>query len=274
MFELGKWARRVLREEVQGVMTYQEFKDALGCVPATTDFSRLAKAAMANRKSKASLNELRAGILNDATQQSRTLKICPDPAPVLENFDAGAQRKPAIDYSVWKTAALKQQCREWGVPQTGSKSDLIQRLHGPRRPQVLMERERCGQYAPKRHNIGACALLVGLVVEQQKHNSDGYKGDTKDSLYIRAESLNITKNPFSGGTTQTGPYHYDGWTNMKELLCGDPPLVCRLKGGRYKLTTCGPISGFPIAKAVHKWCHEHKKCSCQDLGYTFNSEEW
>lgn len=31
------------------------------------------------------------------------------------------------------------------------------------------------------------------------------RGLTKDELYVKAEGLNITKNPFSGGTMQTVP---------------------------------------------------------------------
>lgn len=85
---------------------------------------------------------------------------------------------------------------------------------------------------------------------------------TKDELYAMAEELNITKNPFSGGTTQTGPYLYDGWSNMSNLLCGDPALVQKVKGKRYKLTRSCDIAGYPVAKAMHHWCHQHGTCPC------------
>ena len=180
------------------------------------------------------------------------------------------------EYSKWSIAALKQQCTDWGLPKTGKKEELIARLKGPRPPPVLLQRRASKQYTPERHDIGANALLVGMVLQQCPGGriDPNFQGTTKDPLYILAESLNITKNPFSGGTTQTGPYHYDGWCNMGRLLEGDPALVCRVPGRRFKLTTSGPISGVPIAKAVHRWCHEHNKCSCQELGYVYNEVDW
>jgi len=180
------------------------------------------------------------------------------------------------EYSKWSIAALKQQCTDWGLPKAGRKEELIARLKGPRPPAALLQRRAAKQYTPERHDIGANAILVGMVLQQCPGGriDDNFQGTTKDPLYVLAESLNITKNPFSGGTTQTGPYHYDGWCNMGRLLEGDPALVCRIPGRRFKLTTSGPISGVPIAKAVHRWCHEHNKCSCQELGYVYNEIDW
>jgi hypothetical protein len=84
---------------------------------------------------------------------------------------------------------------------------------------------------------------------------------TKEELYPKAESLQITKNPFCGGTTQTGPFHYDGWSSMKSLLEGDPPLVSRSRG-RYKLTRNSDIAGYQLAEQLHAWCHMHGNCQC------------
>lgn len=180
------------------------------------------------------------------------------------------------DYSKWTASALKDQCTEWGLAKSGTKDAIIARLLGPRRPDLLLERKASGNYTPDQHDIGANALLVGLLLHQCPRGrlDENFEGLTKDPLYVLAEGLEITKNPFSGGTTQTGPYHYDGWSNMANLLKGDPALVYQLKGRRFKLTTSGPIAGVPIAKAVHRWCHAHKKCSCEDLGYDYNEADW
>lgn len=92
---------------------------------------------------------------------------------------------------------------------------------------------------------------------------ENYAGTNKEELYVKAEALQITKNPFSGGTTQTGPFHYDGWSSMSKLLNGDPPLVVRRKG-LYKLTrNGGDLSGWVLAKAMHSWCHAHGNCHCE-----------
>jgi len=124
-----------------------------------------------------------------------------------------------------------------------------------------VRRKQAGQYVPSGYNVGGTALLVALYLhEKDAGNDDG--GLTKDELFVKAEDLSITKNPFCGGTTQTGPYQYDGWSNMKYLLGGDPPLVLNLKGRRYKLTRNSEIAGYPIAEAMHKWCHEWGNCPC------------
>jgi len=47
---------------------------------------------------------------------------------------------------------------------------------------------------------------------------------------------------------------------------GDPALVLRRKN-RFKLTTSGPLSGVPVARAMHEWCHELGICPCEDEDY-------
>ena len=66
--------------------------------------------------------------------------------------------------------------------------------------------------------------------------------------------------------TQTGPYHYDGWSSMGKLLEGDPPLVWKSKK-RFKLTQNGRLAGAPLAAAIHEWCHAHGNCPCQDVDF-------
>lgn len=104
------------------------------------------------------------------------------------------------------------------------------------------------------------AILVALYLHE-KEVGQGAAGLEKDELYCKAEGLNISKNPFSGGTTQTGPYQYDGWASMSKLLHGDPALVTKVKG-KYKLTRSCDIAGFPVAQSMHWWCHQHHNCPC------------
>jgi len=105
-------------------------------------------------------------------------------------------------------------------------------------------------------------------LEEEHKDTPGFKGVVKDELYAKAEGLNITKNPFSGGTTQRGAYHYDGWSSMSKLLGGDPALVCKSHSSKhggtvFKLTRSGGnLSGHVLAKALHGWCHEHGICDC------------
>ena len=111
-----------------------------------------------------------------------------------------------------------------------------------------------------RHNVGGSALLVALYLHEREVGHET-AGIIKENLYTKAEELNITKNPFSGGTTQTGPYHYDGWSNMAQLLIGDPALVIK-KNNKFKLTSSSDIAGREIARAIHTWNHEHENCPC------------
>lgn len=102
---------------------------------------------------------------------------------------------------------------KYGLVKTGKKADLINRLNGPRPPSILLERKAKGCYVPSRHNTCATALLVALYLEQEKANPD-WNGMTKDELYALAESLEISKDPFSG--VFTGQYKHDGWSSMSD----------------------------------------------------------
>jgi len=108
-------------------------------------------------------------------------------------------------------------------------------------------------------NFPLLSDLAALYLHEVDHGDGGM---TKEELYAKAEAIEVTKNPFSGGTTQTGPYHYDGWSSMTKLKEGQIPLVI-MKKGHYKLTRHdSPLCGYRVAEAVHRWSHEHKKCQC------------
>jgi hypothetical protein len=242
MFELARWASRVAQDvqarRVNARYTYQQFKEKVAMIPDTMDYSRIAKDHAATRP--------KAATASSAPQQV-SRKASPEATEAND------------DYASWKKCELEAECEAAGLAKTGTRSALIDRLRGPRPPKIWLERKRQNQYVPASYNVGATALLVALFLhEEEMGSSDGI---TKDDLYVKAETLNITKNPFSGGTTQTGPYHYDGWSSMSSLLSGDPPLVFQKKG-KFKLTRNSDIAGYPIAQAMHQWCHDHRNCMC------------
>jgi ERCC4-type nuclease len=171
--------------------------------------------------------------------------------------------KTSTDYSDWTKTQLEEECVKFGLPKTGKKTVLIERLQSPhlRPPEIVQRRTRSGEYAPPRHDVGNTAVLVALYLHE-KDAGDDNRGLSREELFAKAESLCITKNPFCGGTTQTGPYHYDGMSGMKKLLNGDPPLVKKKNREGYKLTRCSETAGYPLAEALHRWCHAWGNCSC------------
>jgi hypothetical protein len=280
MFELSRWAARVLQEfqndKLKPKYTYEEFKQEVRKIPRGTDFSRIAKDTMETRlaKKRDEANQrMHVDLLDDDDDDDESDDNVLKPIALdRTKLNTKRPKSEAIDYSEWAQSALQKKCVESGLPKTGAKAALIQRLNGPFPPAAWVKRKQKGEYIPARHDTGATALLVGLWLEQRKIliPSD-FKGMAKEELYILAESLNISKNPFSGGTTQTGPCHYDGWSNMKGLLNGgDPPLAIRLKGGRYKLSCNCETAGFQLAEAMHQWCHAYNKCSCEEVGYEYH----
>ena len=296
MLELSRWAQRVVKQVRSGEMTarytYQEFKDEVKKIPKETDFSRLAKYYAHEQKTKAESNNHNETVIllddgsddeNDsytlkdnlkrrltysestttaAHQDSKPRAVVGSAIGTSSSLKSFCDSKPKVDYSNWSVAALKDECIKHGLAKSGSRVDLILRLNGPWPPKIWLKRKEKGEYVPNGHDTGGCAILVAMLLlhQEEPHTIDF----SKDEVYVKAESLRITKNPFSGGTTQTGPYHYDGWSNMKNLLEGDPPLVVKKKK-RFRLTKSCDISGYPLAEAMHKWCHDHNKCSCQDL---------
>ena len=197
------------------------------------------------------------------TTTSVRMKTASSTKPVTQSSD---------NYSSWSIATLQEECIKYGLAKSGKLVDLINRLHGPKPPQVWVERKTKGEYVPRTHDSGGTALLVALLLlEEEEDKEQGrssrnqqHPGFDKDTVYMKAEELCITKNPFSGGTTQTGPYHYDGWSSMKYLLNGDPPLVVK-KRNKFRLTRSCGLSGYTLAKGLHRWCHDHGNCGCANL---------
>jgi ERCC4-type nuclease len=260
MFELARWAKRVAKEIREGTLraefTYQQFKDELRKIPPGTDFSRLAKAHAENIQTSSNTGEIDI-VEVDGKPAARRLKNNQDD-------NRPAAKKPKIDtndeFADCSTQKLKDLCKSVGLSTSGTKVDLIARYRGPHPPKLWLARKRRNQYVPERYNVAGAALLVALYLHEKKTGGLD-KGLTKEELYVKAEELNVTKNPFSGGTTQTGPFHYDGWSSMKPLTKGDPALVV-INKNRYKLTRSCDLAGFPVAEAMHRWCHQHNNCSC------------
>ena len=182
----------------------------------------------------------------------------------------------------------------------------INRLLKPRPPEIYRTRKKRGLYVPARLDTASTALLVAIqILQDEAPASEDYIGHTKDELYTLAENLDIKKDPFSGGTTQTGPYRksksfdsrcllvlcvfslllilcpcliqptdYDGWSSMSKLLQpGDPPLVIKKKRNRedrFSLSKSSDVSGIALARAMHKWCHQAGICRCKELGHEYN----
>lgn len=168
-------------------------------------------------------------------------------------------------YAGWSKKDLEKECENSLPKSAKTAEELMARSKGPRPPPAWLKRKEKKQYVPARHNVGSTALLVALYLHELEVG-EANAGITKEELHVKTESLNITKNPFSGGTTQTGPYHYDGWANMKYLLNGDPALVYQGKK-KYRLTRSCDIAGFEFARQMHKWCHEHNSCPCGDVDF-------
>ena len=121
--------------------------------------------------------------------------------PKADDKQASAANSPGSEYEDWSSAQLQSKCEEFGLPKGGKKSDLIERLKGPKPPKEWLERKNMNEYVPSRQNTAATAILVALYLHEKAHGNGGM---TKDTLYAKAEGLDISKNPFSGGTTQTG----------------------------------------------------------------------
>ena len=285
MFELARWAERIATEIKEGTLkaeyTYEQFKQQCARVGPNVDFSRLAKDHVrqmreaASKPSAAYEDSVDSDIeilvesvgLNGSSAKNRKV-----PASSPER-DFLPRKKPKIDtdseeaddgYAAKSSKELQEACKAAGLAKSGTRADLISRLKGPRPPKLWLARKRKGEWVPERHNVGGSACLVALYLHERDEAGPNDPGMTRDELYVKAEDLSITKNPFSGGTTQTGPYHYNGMSGFdKNTLKGDPALVVKKKG-RYKLTRSCEIAGYGIAQAIHNWNHEYGNCPCGD----------
>eukprot|EP00977_Amphora_coffeiformis_P028248 scaffold34916_cov170-Amphora_coffeaeformis.AAC.12 len=212
MFELARWVQKISAYVKSGRMkaqyTYAEFKKKVADVSPQTDFSRLAKYAAAEKK----VNPEKRGATDGTT-----------PSTDVENGAPSSKKQKTAtedstdEYAGWSKKDLEQEAEVWGLTKSGSRADLVARLKGPRPPAAWLERKDKGQYVPPRHNVGNTALLVALYLYEIEVGEEN-AGMSKAELYVKAASLEITKNPFSGGTTQTGPHPYDGWSGMSMLL--------------------------------------------------------
>ena len=191
MFELARWAHRVAKEIQMGTMelkyTYQTFKEEIATIPKQMDFSRIAK-----DHAKQRLQEK-----NDGTQGGDFVRRRTNEAEAVKPKSANMENLED-EYAKWKKSELEAECSSVGLPKSGSRTELINRLRGPRPPKLWLERKRQKQYVPSSYNVAGTALLVALYLHEEEQGLDGI---TKDELYVKAEGLNITKNPFSGGTT-------------------------------------------------------------------------
>ncbi len=213
------------------------------------------------------------------------------------------------EYTKWTAAALRDKCEQLGMKKTGSKAEMIERLldtcNHP--PAVYCMRKQRNLYVPANLATAPTAILVAIQIEQDNASigAEKYGGMTKDEIYIMAEKIDVTKNPFCGGSTQTGPYRkylamhdcsvelehfsmtmfyfltllfpntdYDGWSSMSTLKqSGDPPLVVEKKQ-RFRLSTTGDVSGLQLARGMHIWCHKKGICKCTEHGYEFDPRKW
>ena len=252
MYQLSVWAKRIGKELQDGTLvaelTYQQFKDKLNEIPRDTDFSRLAKYHAAQKLGEEEADGVEPGDSDGEPAETKATAIAVNDNPEDDEF---------VGVS---TSRLKEMCKSVGLPMSGKRPDLIKRYRGPHPPKVWIRRKQRNLHVPARFNVAGTALLVALYLHERK-TGELDKGMKKEELYTLAESLDITKNPFSGGTTQTGPFHYDGWSAMPSLCNGDPALVVKTKG-RYKLTRSCDLAGWNLAKGMHKWCHEHNTCAC------------
>ena len=264
MVEISRWATRVRQDFVDGKLkaqyTYEEFLREVNKIPRNTDFSKIAK----DRATPKKKDPPKQTTENKGTKKPMAQRVL-DFGSVASTKTARASSSSSNNnYNGMSVKELKEKCEEYGLAKTGKKADLIARLNGPKPPKLWLDRKaRNVGFVPSRYNTCATALLVGLYLEQRK-DEPGWTGLTKDDLYPLAESLRISKDPFSG--VPAGPFKYDGWSSMSDLRQGEIPLV-RFQKGRFLLTKSTDVSGYPLAQAMHRWCHEHNICACQDVGY-------
>jgi hypothetical protein len=83
----------------------------------------------------------------------------------------------------------------------------------------------------------------------------------KDALMHLAEQTGVSAGPMAG--TGGGPYHYDGWSGVRQLLEGPSPLVRKVGRDRIALTTLpNKDAGRDVAAALHTIAHANRRCRC------------
>merc|ERR1740139_1938364 len=142
------------------------------------------------------------------------IKFVPEQVDAEENDDAETIRRKE-EFAKMPLEKLKKLCRERAELQSGPKTDLISRLLKPRKPEVIISRIRKKQYVPKVPSANA-ALMVAMYL----NTFPGGEGLLKDKLMTLAEETGVSSDPMDGD----GGF-YDGWSSVKKLQEGDPPLV-------------------------------------------------
>lgn len=243
--------------------TYEDFMSQVRAIPRDVDFSRIAKdhkSSARDTENHGAPNGSQGGHLHaSALNEMAPLRVARAEAGGMEQSNQKSR------YDSWKLPQLKEECEKFGLPKTGKKGDLIARLLGPKPPNAWLQRKKANLYVPMRYDTCASAILVSIWLHQRRQtNADTWKGLEKDEIVALAESLKISKDPFTG--TGKGLFNYDGWSCMGQLRDGQCPLVFRQKGGFFKLTTMGgEVSGMKIAEGMHEWCHAHQKCLCDEV---------
>eukprot|EP00980_Cylindrotheca_fusiformis_P002269 scaffold523_cov101-Cylindrotheca_fusiformis.AAC.7 len=226
MFELARWAKQIARQvdagHLEAKYSYHEFKSLVAKIPSTTDLSRLAKDHYKNRQDRETA--IRTISIDDdgggggsSSAGSDDVDL-PKPQRLMyttANVRAKQNRRLSIgkpcnttkvvdhDYSKWTRSQLEQECLRHGLSKSGTRDKMVERLQQPRPPLLWIQRKQKGEWVPARHDVAGTALLVALwLLHQADPSSEDF---SRNEVYIRAEALCITKNPFSGGTTQTGP---------------------------------------------------------------------
>jgi hypothetical protein len=151
-----------------------------------------------------------------------------------------------------KVVELKQLCESVGEISSGNKAALVDRLLTPANPALLVERKRAGKRVPRDRTCNY-ALLCALDAAQEPL--------TKERWMAAAEATRIANVSLY---EKSGPMAYDGWAGVGgDLTQGDPPLVVKERGSRYKLSTCGgDDAGKAVASALHAKAHQRGWCSC------------
>jgi hypothetical protein len=152
MVELSRWAAKVLQEYRNGKFkanyTFDEFRNEVKKIPRNIDFSRIRKDMTVEHQTK--FDEPIATVGTQVFQSNGNR----NKDSVQVTLLGGNPQTKLIGgnklYKGWTVAKLKEECEKAGLPKSGKKENLIERLNGPRPPQVWLERKSRGGYVPSK----------------------------------------------------------------------------------------------------------------------------